>query len=147
MKFLNTIFVLILIGGTCVFAQRTNAKNQKVWRVSEAYVVLVKEKAKAKGDLYEAKQNFTPDAIQFKTAALRLELFNREIKKLSRTNARNAAKFSAAYGALISAKVQTEVELFELRQKFLPDYITVKKKRIELESLDSDLRRINKSFR
>ena len=147
MKFLNTIFVLVLIGGTCVFAQSTNSKNQKVWHVSEAYVVLIKERAKARGDLYEAKQNFNMQAMQFKTAALRLELFNREIKKLSRTNARNAAKFSAAYGDLILAKVQIEVELFDLRQKFTPEYLAVRKKQVELQSLDSDLRQINKSFR
>ncbi len=147
MKFLNTIFVFILIGGTCVFAQNTNSKNQKVWRVSEAYVVLIKERAKAKGDLYEAEHKFSPETIQFQTARLRLELFNREIKKLSRTNIRDAAKFSAAYGDLILAKVQTEVELYELRLRFTPEYIAVKKKRVELESLNSDLRQINKSFR
>ena len=61
MKFLNALFVLMLIGGTCVFAQNTNSKNQKVWRVFEAYAVLIKEKAKAKGDLYEAEHKFTPE--------------------------------------------------------------------------------------
>ncbi len=147
MKFLNTIFVLILIAGTCVFAQNTNSKNQKVWRVSEAYVVLIKERAKAKGDLYEAEQTGTPKTPKVKTSVLRVALFNREIKKLSRTNARNAAKFSAAYGDLILAKIQTETELFELRQKFTSEYIAVKKKRVELHSLNSDLRQINKSFR
>ncbi len=40
MKFLNAIFVLILIGGTCVFAQNRPAKNHKVWRVSEAYITI-----------------------------------------------------------------------------------------------------------
>ncbi len=147
MKFLNALFVLMLIGGTCVFAQNTNSKNQKVWRVSEAYAVLVKEKAKAKGDLYEAELKFTAETPQVKTAVLRLALFNREIKKLSRTNARNTATFSAAYGDLILAKIQTEAELFELRQKFTPEYITVKKKEVELQSLNNDLRQINKSFR
>ncbi len=147
MKFLNTIFVLILIGGTCAFAQNATSKNQKVWRVSEAYAVLVKEKAKAKGDLYEAEQKFTPQTLQFKTAALRFALFNREIKKLSRTTARNAAEFSAAYGDLILTKVQFEVELYELRQRFTPEYIAVKKKRVELQSLNSDLKQINKNFR
>jgi hypothetical protein len=147
MKFLNGIFVLILIGGTCVLAQNRPTKSQKVWRVSEAYVVLVKGKAKAKGDLYEAEHKFSPETIQFQTALLRLELFNREIKKLSRKNARDAAKFSAAYGDLILAKVQTEVELYELRLRFTPESIAVKKKRVELESLNSDIRQINKSFR
>ncbi len=66
MKFLNAIFVFILIGGICVFAQNTNAKNQKVWRVSEAYAALVKEKAKAKGDLYEAEHKFTPETPKVK---------------------------------------------------------------------------------
>jgi len=147
MKFLNTIFVLVLIGGTCVFAQSTNSKNQKVWRVSEAYVVLIKERAKARGDLYEAEQTRTSETPKVKTAVLRLALLNRELKKLSRTDVRNAAKYSAAYGDLILAKVQTEVELFELRLKYVPEYIAVKKKQIELESLNSDLRQINKSFR
>jgi hypothetical protein len=137
----------MLIGGTCVFAQNTTSKNKNVWRVSEAYTVLVKEKAKARGDLYEAKQSFTPEAMQFKIARLRLELFDREMKKLSRTTAQNAAKFSAAYGDLILAKVQIEVELFELRQSHTPEFLAVRRKRIELESLDSDLKQINKSFR
>lgn len=147
MKFLNTIFVLVLIGGTCVFAQSTNSKNHKIWRVSEAYVVLIKERAKARGDLYEAEQTRTSETPKVKTAVLRLALLNRELKKLSRTDVRNAAKYSAAYGDLILAKVQTEVELFELRLKYVPEYIAVKKKQIELESLNSDLRRIIKSLR
>ena len=147
MRFLNTIFVLMLIGGTCVFGQTTHSKKQKIWRVSEAYVVLVKEKAKAKGDLYEAAQQFTPETPQFKTANLRLALFNREINKLSRTNARNVEKFGAAYGDLILAKIQTEVELFELRQKYIPEYIAVKKKEIELASLNRDLKQITKNLR
>jgi len=146
MRFLKAIFVLVLlIGGTShTFAQNTN--RDKAWRVTEAYAVLVKEKAKAKGDLYEAERDFTPETPQVKVAKLRLALFDREIKKLARTNARNAGKFSAAYGDLILAKVQTEVELFELRQRFTPEYISVKKKEVELASLNSDLRRINKSF-
>ncbi len=147
MKFLSAIFLLILIGATCVFAQNTNSKNQKVWRVSEAYVALVKERAKAKGDLYEAEQTRTPETPTVKTAVLRLALFNREIKKLSRINARNAAKFSAAYGDLILAKIETEAELFELRQKFMPEHIAVKKKEVEFQSLNNDIRQINKSFR
>ncbi len=147
MKFLNTVFVLILIGGTCVFAQKTNSGNHKVWRVSEAYVVLIKERAKAKGDLYEAEQTRTPETPRVKTAVVRLALLNREIKKLSITDARNTRKFSAAYGDLILAKVQTEVELFDLRQKYTPEYIAVKKKEVELASLNSDLKKITKSFR
>lgn len=147
MKFLNAIFVLILIGGTCVFAQNRPAKNHKVWRVSEAYVVLVKERAKAKGDLYEAEQTRTAETPRVKTAVRRIALFDREIKKLSRASARNAAKFSAAYGDLILAKIQTEAELFDLRQRFTPENIAFKKKRIELESLNSGIKQINKSFR
>lgn len=147
MKFLNAVFVLIFIGGTFVFAQNTNSKNQKVRRVSEAYTVLVKEKAKAKGDLYEAGQRLSPEASEFKSARLKLTLLNGEIEKLSRANSRAAVKFSAAYGDLILAKVQTEVELFELRQRFTPEYLAVKKKQIELQSLDDDIRQINKSFR
>lgn len=147
MKFLNAIFVLILIGATGTFAQNRPAKNQKVWRVSEAYVVLVKERAKAKGDLYEAEQTRTPETPRVKTAVLRLALFNREIKKLSRTNARNAAKFTAAYGDLILAKIQTEAELFDLRQKFTDEYAAVKRKQVELQSLNSDIKQIDKNFR
>lgn len=147
MKFLNAIFVLILIGGTCVFAQNTNAKNQKVWRVSEAYMVLIKERAKAKGDLYEAEQTRTAETPRVKTAVRRIALFAREIKKLSRTSARSAAKFSATYGDLILAKIQTEAELFYLRQKFTDEYVAVKKKEVELQSLNSDIKQINKNFR
>ncbi|MDQ3321354.1 MAG: hypothetical protein M3525_02670 [Acidobacteriota bacterium] len=147
MKFLNVVFVLILTGGTCALAQNTNSKNQKNWRVSEAYVVLIKERAKAKGELYEAEQTHTPETLRVKTAVFRLALFNREIKKLSRINARSAARFSAAYGDLILAKIQTEAELFDLRQKFTPEYIAVKKKQIELASLNSDLKQINRNFR
>jgi hypothetical protein len=147
MKFLNALFFLILVGGTCVLAQNTHFKNRKIWRVSEAYVVLVKEKAKAKGDLYEADQKFTPQTPQVKTAKLRLALFNREINKLSRMPARNANKFNAAYGDLILAKIQTEAELFELRQKFVPEYLAVKKKEVELASLSRDLKKITTSLR
>ncbi len=147
MKFLNAIFVFVLIGGTCVFAQNTNAKNQKVWRVSEAYTVLVKEKAKVKADLYEAKENFSPESAQFKSVLRRFTLLAAEIEKLSRTNARNAARFSQAYGDLILAKVQAEVELYELREKYTPENIAFKKKLIELESLAVDIKQINKSFR
>ena len=78
---------------------------------------------------------------------LRLALLNREIKKLSKTDARNVEKFSAAYGNLVLAKVQTEVELYELELKSSPEYFAVKKKRVELESLKSDFKQINKSFR
>lgn len=147
MKLTSAIFVLLLFGATCVFAQTASVKNQKVWRVSEAYAVLVKEKAKLKGDLYEAKQNFHPQAPQFKSALLKYTLLEREIKKLSRTNARRAAKYSAAYGDLILAKVETEAQLYELRQQFTPEHIAVKKKQIELASLDGDINQINKSFR
>jgi hypothetical protein len=147
MKFLNAIFVLMLIGGTCVFAQNTNAENQKLPRVSEAYVVLVKEKAKLKGNLYEARQSFSPESSEYKSATMRFSLLNREIGKLSRASAQNAAKFSAAYGDLILAKVQTELELYELRQRLTPESIAVRKKQIELQSLNHDLQQINKSFR
>jgi gamma-glutamylcyclotransferase (GGCT)/AIG2-like uncharacterized protein YtfP len=147
MRLLNAVFVLVLlIGGTSfAFAQSTN--RTKAWRVSEAYAVLVKEKAKVRGDLYEAEHQWTAETPQVKAARLRLALFNREIKKLSRTNIRSALKYSAAYGDLIVAKIQTETELFELRQKFTPEYIAVKKKEVQLASLNSDLKRINKSFR
>ncbi len=147
MKFLNVIFVLILIGGTSVFAQSTKSNNQKIWRVSEAYVVLIKERAKAKGELYEAEQRLSSETPRVKTAVLRVALFNREIKKLSKTNSRNVAKLSAAYGELILAKIQTEAELFELQQKFISEYPAVKRKQIELQSLNSDIRQINKNFR
>ncbi len=148
MKFLNTIFVLLLvIGGTpYTFAQGANTKNHKIWLVSEAYAVLVKEKAKAKGNLYEAEQMFTAQTIQVKAAALRLTLLNRELKKLSRTSARSAVKFSAAYGDLLLTKIQYEVELYELRQKFTPESIVIKKKEIQLASLNGDLRQISKGF-
>lgn len=147
MKLTNAIFVLLLFGATCVFAQSASVKNQKVWRVSEAYAVLVKEKAKLKGDLYEAKQKFHPQAPQYKSALLKYTLLDEEIKKLSRTTARSAAKYSAAYGDLILAKVETEAQLYELRQNFTPEHIAVKKKQIELESLAGDINQINKSFR
>lgn len=147
MKFLNAIFVFILIGATGGFAQNANSKNQKVRRVSEAYAVLVKEKAKAKGDLYEAEQTRTPETPRVKTAVLRVALFDREIKKLSRANARNIAKFTAAYGNLILAKIQTEAELFDLRQKFTEEYLAVRRKEVELQSLNSDIKQIDKSFR
>lgn len=144
MRLSNAVFVLVLlIGGTTVaFAQSTN--RTKDWRVTEAYVVLVKEKAKARGDLYEAEHQWTAETPEVKVARLRLALFDREIKKLSRTNTRSALKYSAAYGELIVAKIQTETELFELRQKFTPEYFSVKKKEVELASLNSDLKRINK---
>lgn len=146
MKFLNAIFVLLLIGGTCVFAQNANAENQKVQRVSEAYVVLVKEKARIKGDLYEAQQSFSPESSEYKLATMRFSLLSREIEKLSRATDQNAAKFSAAYGVLVLAKVQTEVELYELRQRLSPETVAVKKKVIELQSLNSDLEQINRTF-
>ncbi len=147
MKLLSAVFVLLLATGSYSFAQTMPTKNHKVWRVSEAYAVLIKEKAKAKGDLYEAAYKFEPETTQVKAAKLRLVLLNREIKKLSRTNARNAAKFSAVYGDLLLTKIQYEVELYELRQKFTPEYIAVKKKETELASLRSDLNRIIKSLR
>ncbi|HXG85060.1 MAG TPA: hypothetical protein VNI84_13650 [Pyrinomonadaceae bacterium] len=122
-------------------------KTKKNWRVSEAYVVLIKERAKARGELYEAEQTRSPETPRVKTAVRRVALFNREIKKLSKTDSGNASKFSAAYGDLILAKIQTEAELFELRQKFTPEYVAVKKKEVELASLNSDLKQINKNFR
>ncbi len=147
MKLLNTVFILILAFGSYAFAQNTNTNRQKQWHVSEAYVVLVKEKAQAKGDLYEAERNFTSETIQVKTAALRVALIDREVKKLSRTNAQNAIKFSAAFGDLLLTKIQYEVELYELRQKFSPEYVAVKKKEIQLASLRSDINQISKNLR
>ncbi len=146
MKLSNAVFVLVLLIGGTPFAFAQSASHNKIWRVSEAYVVLAKEKANAKGDLYEAERNFTPETSQVKVAKLRLALFDREMKKLARTNARNAGKFSAAYGNLILAKVQTEIELIDLREKFTPEHINVKKKEVELTSLNSDLKWINKAF-
>jgi hypothetical protein len=145
MKLSNAVFVLVLLIGGTPFAFAQSASHNKIWRVSEAYVVLAKEKANAKGDLYEVERNFTPETPQVKVAKLRLALFNREMKKLARTNARNANKFSAAYGDLIVAKIRTEIELFELREKFTPEYIAVKRKEVELASLNSDLKKINQS--
>lgn len=147
MKFLNVVFILVLAFGSYAFAQNPSANRQKDWRVSEAYVVLVKEKAQAKGDLYEAEQNFTSETIRVKSAALRVALIDREVKKLSRTTSRNAAKFSAAFGDLLLTKIQYEVELYGLRQKFSPEYVAVKKKEIQLTSLKSDISRISKNLR
>ena len=145
MKFFNAIFVFVIVISAAIFTFAQHTNRDQPWRVTEAYAVLVKEKAKAKGDLYEAERNFTPETPQYKSASLRLALFNREIRKLFKTNAQNANKFSAAYGDLIVAKIRTEIELFELREKFTPEYIAVKRKEVELASLNSDLKKINQS--
>ncbi len=147
MKLFSAVFVLAILAGTSALAQNTNSENQKVPFISEAYTVLAKEKAKCAGDIYEAKQRFTPESIQFRTALLRATILNDEIKKLSGITTGNSARLTAAYGNLILAKIQTEVELFELRQTNTPESIAFKRKRIELDSLDNDLRQINESFR
>lgn len=146
MKVFNALFVLILIGGTFVFAQDARHQKHRIWRVSEAYTILVREKARAAGDLYEAEQTRGENTPQVQTARFRFALLNREIAKLSRTNSRIADKFTAAYGDLILAKIQTETELFNLRQKFTPEYVAVKKKQIELASLNADIGKINRSL-
>lgn len=145
MKLITAIFVLMLLGATCVFAQNASVNNQKHWRMSEAYVVLVKEKAKLKGNLYEAKHSFTSESPQVRSALLKYNLLNNEIKKLSRTTARSAAKYTAAYGDLILAKVEAEAQLYELREKFTPEHIAFKRKRVELESLNEDIERIKRN--
>ncbi len=146
MKFLNIIFISLLAFGSYAFAQSPNAHHQKKRQISEAYVVLVKEKAQAKGDLFEVEQVYTPESTEVRAAALRVTLIDREINKLSRTNARNSAKLSAAFGDLLLSEIQYEVELFELRQKFTPEYVAVKKKEIQLASLKSDINLISKRF-
>jgi hypothetical protein len=146
MKFFKAIFVFVLLIGATLFTFAQNTNRDQSWRVTEAYAVLVKEKAKAKGDLYEAERNFTPETQQYKSASLKLALLNREIKKLSKIKARNSDKFSVAYGDLLLIKVKYEVELDQLRREFTPEFVSVKKKEIELASINSDLRQINKSF-
>lgn len=147
MKILNVVFVFVLLIGATSFVSAQNTNRSKAWRVSDAYTVLVKEKASAKANLYEAEHRWTAETPQVKIARLRLALLNREMKKLAKTTAPNANKFSAAYGNLILAKVQTEIELFGLRETLMPEHISIKKKEVELASLNSDLNQIDRSFR
>lgn len=83
MKILNAIFVFVFLIGAASFVSAQTANRSNVLHITDAYTVLIKEKAKAKADLYETELNFTMGTPQVKRAALRLTLLNREIRNIS----------------------------------------------------------------
>lgn len=109
---------------------------------SPAYAEVLLRKVELEASLEDLLTEFTNDSPKVKEVRYELELINKEIEKIRTINPNEASKLTLALGKLIVRKVQIEVELWSLLQRYTQEYEDVKRTRKKLTVFENAIKEI-----
>jgi len=140
MKSLALIFILLCVS---VFSQVKDSKKIiNPTTSSPAYAEVLLRKVELEASLEDLLTEFTNDSPKVKEVRYELELINKEIEKIRTINPNEASKLTLALGKLIVRKVQIEVELWSLLQRYTQEYEDVKRTRKKLTVFENAIKEI-----
>jgi hypothetical protein len=140
MKSLALIFMLLCVS---VFSQVKDSKKIiNPTTSSPAYAEVLLRKVELEASLEDLLTEFTNDSPKVKEVRYELELINKEIEKIRTINPNEASKLTLALGKLIVRKVQIEVELWSLLQRYTQEYEDVKRTRKKLTVFENAIKEI-----
>lgn len=138
------LVILSLLFSLAVSAQ-TNEKKLKVdyststskaIKSSPAYAELILRRTGIKADLEEMLISYTEDFPKVKDARAEIDLINFELSRLLDTKVADSCRLSESLGKLMMKKIDIELELKVLSQKYNADHPNVLRTKRKLEVYD-----------
>lgn len=144
MKKLLIVIALLVAASSMVLAYQPQlAQGLSVApETTAAYAVLVLRKAAVEADLAQLSELFTSEHPSVESKRFELHAIGVEMKTLLAVKQSSAAKLSSSVGGLILSKVALEVELNELSGSLTSQHPNVKRKRMELVTLEREIEKI-----
>ncbi|MFN3329750.1 MAG: hypothetical protein D6687_09985 [Acidobacteria bacterium] len=144
MKSLRFILLFVFVS-TTAFSQTQNPKKSEISNPitsSPAYAEVLLRKVELESSLEDLLVEFTDDSPKVKETRYELELMNKELEKIRAMNPNDASKLTLALGKLIIRKVQLEVDLWLLLQRYTEEYEGVKRARKKLVVFENAIKEI-----
>ncbi|GIU81209.1 MAG: hypothetical protein KatS3mg006_0273 [Pyrinomonadaceae bacterium] len=137
--------MLFVFVSTTAFSQTQNPKKSEISNPitsSPAYAEVLLRKVELESSLEDLLVEFTDDSPKVKETRYELELMNKELEKIRAMNPNDASKLTLALGKLIIRKVQLEVDLWLLLQRYTEEYEGVKRARKKLVVFENAIKEI-----
>jgi hypothetical protein len=141
------IVLLLLFLSSLAFSQTKDSKKSEVSvpnpiNSSPAYAEVLLRKVELESSLEDLLVEFTNESPRVKETRYELELMKKELEKMRAMNPSDASKLTLALGKLIIRKVQIEVDLWILLQRYTEEYEEVKRARRKLAAFENAIREI-----
>jgi uncharacterized protein involved in exopolysaccharide biosynthesis len=144
-KFLAVL--IITIAASCVaagFTRQSADERPNDPKATPAYEALVLRKVAVEAELADLSSRFTRSSPTIAARRFELSTIAREMWSMQKIESANVPKLSGVYGNLVLRKVALEVELDGLLRSYTPQHPDVNRKRVELDSLQRELRELLK---
>jgi len=141
-KFLAVLAITIAASFVAAGFTRQTAGQSNAAKATPAYEVLVLRKVAVEAELADLSSRFTGSSPAVEAKLFELNTLAREMQSMQRIESDEVSKLSRGYGNLILRKVTLEVELDGLLRSYTPQHPDVDKKRVELDALQRELRKM-----
>jgi uncharacterized protein involved in exopolysaccharide biosynthesis len=144
-KFLAVLAITIAASYVAAgFTGQTADGQSNAAKATPAYEVLVLRQVAVEAELADLSSKFTGSSLTVEARRFELSTIAREMWSMRKIESANVPKLSGVYGNLILRKVALEVELDGLLRSYTPQHPDVNKKRVELDALQRELRKMLK---
>ncbi len=141
------IILLLLFLSSLVFSQTKDSKKSEVAvsnpiNSSPAYAEVLLRKVELESSLEDLLVELTNESPRVKETRYELELIKKQLEKMRAMNPSDVPKLTLALGKLIIRKVQIEVDLWVLLQRYTEEHEEVKRTRRKLTVFEDAIKEI-----
>jgi len=141
------IILLLLFLSSLAFSQTKDSKKSEVAvsnpiNSSPAYAEVLLRKVELESSLEDLLVELTNESPRVKETRYELELIKKQLEKMRAMNPSDVPKLTLALGKLIIRKVQIEVDLWVLLQRYTEEHEEVKRTRRKLTVFEDAIKEI-----
>jgi uncharacterized protein involved in exopolysaccharide biosynthesis len=136
------VTIALALGASGVVAGCERQSDERLSNAPEttpAYGVLVLRKVAVQSELADLSERLTNEHPSLESKRFELRAITLEMNKMRIAERSRVSKFSGTVGSLILRKVAVEVELHELMASLTSQHPDLKRKRLELATLEREI--------
>lgn len=112
------------------------------YKLTIAYAELLAEKIEAEADLRVLLADYNEEAPQVRDMQIKVKWLELAIKKLESMPAEALTDLTPAMSKMLARRIEAEAEVFILREVYTDEHPLVKKAKIRLSVLESELKKV-----